>query len=61
MSWRRCRKNLDEAGEMLEFEVVVRPIKAAGGAGRGNGEPDRPATQPAEGGRSYPRTDYGRF
>ena len=41
-----------EAGEMIEFEVMVRPIKA-GGAGRGNGEPDWPATEPAEAGRGH--------
>ena len=48
----------NEAGEMIEFEVMIRPIKALAGAGRGNGEPDRPATGPAEAGRGRPRLIY---
>jgi hypothetical protein len=31
---------------MVEFEVMVRPIKALAALGVGNGEPDRPATEP---------------
>lgn len=34
-----------DAGEMIEFEVVIRPIKALAALGRGNGEPDRAATK----------------
>jgi hypothetical protein len=42
----------NEAGEMTEFEDP--PHQSAGRAGRGNGEPDRPAIGPAEASRRRP-------
>jgi hypothetical protein len=41
------------AGKMVEFEVMVRPIKAP--AAQGEGEPDRPATERLEAGRCRAR------
>jgi hypothetical protein len=32
----------DESRKMIEFEVVVRPLKALAARGEGNREPDRP-------------------
>ena len=46
---------------MVEFEVMVRPLKALQALGRGNWEPDRPATGPVEGRRGRSSTDFDRF
>ena len=44
---------------MIEFEVMMRPDRGAGGRWRGKGEPDPPTTEPVEGGRGRPALIFG--